>query len=361
MRKRQLKGLIATALLCNIDKDFELNNFTKTDYFLPVNMKHVSILLLEQVNLAGMENARQGLLEANAFLQQHGKAPYFDVQVVGVSAGVSLHKGLYSIQPEALIADIQKTDIILIPPVQQELGEAMQKNAAFYAWIRTQHAAGAEVVSLCLGAFILASTGLLNERPCVTHWKANAAFNSLFPKVNLLSDKLLTDQDGLYTGGGAFSSVNLILYLIEKHIGRECAVYCSKIFQVDRGRQSQSPFIIFKGQKDHADEEVKKVQLFIEENFHVPISIEQLSADVSLGRRTLERRFRKATANSPLEYLQRVRIEAAKKLLEEGYKTINEVMYEVGYNDAKSFRELFKKMTGLKPIDYRMKFSLIAG
>lgn len=321
-------------------------------------MKHVSILLLEQVNLAGLDNARQGLLEANQFLILQGKEPMFDVQVVGVQKNVMINKGLFAINAHKQITEVSKTDLIIIPPVQSPLEDAVMKNSDFIPWICSQRKKGAEIVSLCMGAFILARTGLLDDRDCVTHWKAGDAFKSLFPKVNLVSEKILTDHDGLYTGGGAFSSVNLILYLIEKMIGRECAVYCSKIFQVDLGRQTQSPFIIFKGQRNHADELVIQVQQYIESNYAEKLSIEAICEVFGVNRRTFERRFKKASANSPIEYLQRVRMEAAKKLLEEGYKTISEIVFEVGYTDMKAFRDVFKKVTGTTPIDYRSKFCI---
>ncbi|WP_317168730.1 GlxA family transcriptional regulator [Cyclobacterium plantarum] len=215
-------------------------------------MKHVSILLLHHVNLAGMENARQGFLEANVFLEQQGQSPMFDVEIVGQDRKVSIDRGLYTIEADRLLNEVQKTDMILIPPVQKDLtSEALKKNQGFFPWIKDKRDKGAQVASLCLGAFILGCTGLLNGKSCVTHWRAAPDFKKLFPEINMVPDKILTDEDGIYTGGGAFSSANLILYLIEKQVGKEAAIYCSKIFQIDRGRNSQSPFIIFTGQKDH--------------------------------------------------------------------------------------------------------------
>ncbi|MCC5929137.1 MAG: helix-turn-helix domain-containing protein [Cyclobacteriaceae bacterium] len=319
-------------------------------------MKHVSILLLENVNLAGLENARQGLIEANRFLTERGFDPYFKVQIVGLKPQIKINGGLYLIRADTIISEVSKTDIVIIPPVQPDLNRAIQSNQKFFSWIRMQRKMGADVVSLCLGAFILAGSGIIDNKDCVTHWKFGEVFQSLFPKVNLLSDKILTANDGIYTGGGAFSSVNLILYLIEKSIGRECSVYCSKIFQVDLGRNSQSPYIIFKGQRKHADHLVHEAQLFIESQYTEKITVDVLCDKLGLSRRTFERRFKKATANSPLEYLQRVRVEAAKTRLEEAGMTIGEIAYVVGYSDMKAFREIFKRFTGISPIEYRAKF-----
>jgi transcriptional regulator GlxA family with amidase domain len=175
--------------------------------------------------------------------------------------------------------------------------------------------------------------------------------------VHLVEDKIITDEQGIYSSGGAFSYLNLILYLIEKYAGREIAVLAAKAFQIDIDRRSQSPFIIFHGQKDHEDEQVKKVQEFIETNSHKKLSVDQLAARFALGRRNLERRFKKATSNTIIEYIQRVKIEAAKKSFETSRDNINEVMYSVGYVDTKAFRTVFKKITGLSPIDYRNKYN----
>ncbi|MFC4871883.1 GlxA family transcriptional regulator [Negadavirga shengliensis] len=322
-------------------------------------MKHVSILLLHQANLAGFDNVRQGLMEANRHQTLMGNPEIFHVETIGLEPLIVIENGFYAAKPDKLIDQVEKTDIIIIPPVQENLAEAIKKNRDFLPWICNHYQNGAQVVSLCMGAFILASTGLLDGRNCVTHWRAGEAFRMLFPNVKLLSDKLLTDEDNLYTGGGAFSSVNLIIYLIEKMAGRETAIYCSKIFQVDVGRQSQSPFIIFKGQKCHEDEEVKKAQAYIEENYPERITVNELCDRFGVGRRTFERRFKKATANTVIEYIQRIRIEAAKKSLEAGQKTVNEVMYDVGYNDPKAFRDVFKKVSGMTPVDYRGRFQMV--
>lgn len=234
------------------------------------------------------------------------------------------------------------------------------KNAAFYPWICQQYKRGAYVASLCLGAFILAQTGLLDHKKCVTHWRANETFKQLFPTVKLLPDKIITEQERLFTGGGAFSSANLMLYIIEKFAGKEATHYCTNIFQIDAQRSSQMPFIIFNNQKDHGDSVILGVQEYIENHYPEKLTIANLSNKAKLGRRTFERRFKAATYNTPLEYIQRIRIEAVKKKLEKEYKTIQKVMFEVGYNDAKSFRDLFKKYTGMTPFDYKAKFNTLS-
>src|SRR5262245_8884185 len=179
----------------------------------------------------------------------------------------------------------------------------------------------------------------------------------MFPQVNLQTDKLITDENGIYTNGGAYSFLNLIIYLVEKYFDRQTAIFCSKVFQIEMDRQSQSPFTIFRGQKLHGDEMVKKAQAYLESNLHEKISVEQLSSRFAVGRRNFDRRFIKATGNTPIEYLQRVKIESAKKAFETSRKTIHEVMYDVGYADQKAFRETFRKITGMSPLEYRVKYN----
>jgi transcriptional regulator GlxA family with amidase domain len=182
-------------------------------------------------------------------------------------------------------------------------------------------------------------------------------FRKMYPDVELVEDKIITDEHGIYSSGGAFSYLNLILYLIEKYASRDMAVVCAKIFQIDIDRSTQSPFVIFRGQKDHEDEPVKKAQEYIETNFQDKITVDHLASLLAVGRRNLERRFKKATSNTVAEYIQRVKIEAAKASLESSRENVNEVMYKVGYTDTKAFRTIFKRITGLSPMQYREKYN----
>jgi transcriptional regulator GlxA family with amidase domain len=182
-------------------------------------------------------------------------------------------------------------------------------------------------------------------------------FRNMFPGVNLSDDRIITSQNGLYSSGGATSYWNLLLYLVEKYTNREMAILASKFFLLDFSRNSQSPFIMFRGQKEHDDCEILKAQEFIEHHYQDKITIDLLCDKFGMVRRTFERRFKKATNNTVIEYMQRVKTEAAKKQLEHGRKTVNEVMYDTGYNDPKAFRDVFKRITGMSPIDYRNKYS----
>jgi transcriptional regulator GlxA family with amidase domain len=324
-------------------------------------MKHLTIIVPDgQSNLSSVASiigAYEVFTSANRYWKQTGKNELFKIELAGISKQADFYDGIFSIRPQTNISAISKTSLIIIPSLIRTYEKAVKGNKLLIDWIGKQYKSGAEVATICTGAFMLASTGLLDGKSCATHWSAVDTFRRQFPKVNLQADKLITDEDGIYTNGGAYSFLNLIVYLIEKYYDRQTAIYCSKVFQIEIDRNSQSPFTIFTGQKLHDDEMVKKAQAYIESKLHEKISVEHLSSRFSVGRRNFDRRFIKATGNTPVEYSQRVKIESAKKELENSRKTINEVMYEVGYSDVKAFREVFRKITGMSPQEYRRRYN----
>lgn len=320
-------------------------------------MKHISILVPEGAILGSLEGSRQLLTQVNEFFKDKGEPPIFKVQLVGLSKETNLSGGSFTVNTDLLLNDVKKTDLIIIPAIDGEINNALEKNRAFIPWIIKQYKGGAEVASLCLGAFLLAATGLLNGKKCATHWLAANTFRKMFPDVNLVTEKIITDEKGLYSSGGAFSYLNLILHLIEKYAGHDMAVLSAKVFAIEIERNNQLSFTIFQGQKEHEDEEIKKAQEFIEKNYQDKITVNQLTSMFAIGRRNFERRFKKATSNTVIEYIQRVKMEAAKKGLETSRKNVNELMYEVGYSDIKAFRTVFKRITGKSPIDYRNKYN----
>jgi transcriptional regulator GlxA family with amidase domain len=320
-------------------------------------MRHVSILVPNEAVLASIEDPRYMFTAANEFLESKGRQPLFQVQLVGLTKEVKLHNGSFTVHVDAVIGDIKRTDIVFIPALIGDMKAGLERNKDLFPWIIKQYNQGAEVASLCIGAFILASTGLLNGKKCSTHWRSANEFRAMFPEVELVDDRIITEEQGLYSSGGANSYWNLLLYLLEKYTDREIAIIASKVFAVEIDRKSQSPFIMFNGQKEHADESVRLAQEFIENNVSDKITVEELAMKFAVGKRNFERRFKKATNNTPVEYIQRVKIEAAKKGLETSRKNVNEVMYDVGYSDTKAFRTVFKKITGLSPADYRSKYN----
>jgi transcriptional regulator GlxA family with amidase domain len=323
-------------------------------------MKHITIIAPDgQTNLgtvACIAGAYEIFTRANDYFKENGGKQLFKIEIAGITQHTDLAGGLFSVKTHVHISDIGKTNLIIIPSLDS-FEKAQKGNVGIVDWIEKQYKNGAEIASMCRGAFMLASAGLLDGKSCSTHWNFANQFRALFPKVNLQTDELITDENGIYTNGGAYSFLNLVLYLVEKYYDRQTAIFCSKVFQIEMDRQSQSPFIIFKGQKQHGDEMVQKAQAYIESQLTKKISIEILSSKFSIGRRNFDRRFIKATGNTPIEYVQRVKVESAKKSFETTRKSINEVMYEVGYSDLKAFREIFRRFTGVSPLAYRNTYN----
>ena len=320
-------------------------------------MKNISILVPETAVVESVADPRYMFTAVNEFLKSAGKEPMFNVQLVGATREVRLNDGLFSIHTDAVLKDARKPDIVFIPAITPPLDLALKLNRDLLPWIVDQYNDGAEVASLCIGAFLLAEAGLLQGKSCSTHWLFANEFRNRYPDIELVDKRIVTEQSGIYTSGGANSYWNLLLYLVEKYTNREMAILASKYFVLDIERTSQSPFSIFKGQKEHNDPDIVKVQEFIEANYQDKITVDELCDRFGIARRTFERRFKKATNNTVLEYWQRVKIEAAKRQLEMSRKTIGEVMYEVGYNDTKAFRDIFKKVTSMSPVDYRNKYN----
>jgi transcriptional regulator GlxA family with amidase domain len=324
-------------------------------------MKHLTIIVPNGQNnlttIACIAGAYEIFATANGHWKEIGKKELFKIELAGVSKKVEFHNGLLTLKPQINISAITKTNLIIIPAFNYTYRKVVNENKSLISWIEKQYKKGAEVASICTGAFMLASAGLLDGKVCSTHWAAENNFRVMFPKVNLQTEKLITDENGVYTNGGGYSFLNLMIYLVEKYYDRQTSIYCAKVFQIEMDRQSQSAFTIFTGQKLHGDEMVKEAQAYIENNLHKKISVEDLSTLFSVGRRNFDRRFIKATGNTPVEYVQRVKIESAKKAFETSRKTINEVMYQVGYSDVKAFREVFRKITGMSPLEYRAKYN----
>ena len=321
-------------------------------------VKHISVLVPKgDASLACINGAYSAFNMVNTFLEAKGMPAAFRVQLVGLTSTPHIYDRLFTVAPDLTLDEINETDLIVIPAVNGKWDDVIEQNKNFFPWIAKQHKNSAEVASLCVGAFLLASTGLVTGKKCATHWLAENDFRKMFPDVDLVAEKVITDEQGVYSSGGATSFWNLLLYIIEKYTNREMAVLIAKYYEIEIDRYSQSSFIMFKGQKEHEDEPVKRAQEFIENNFQDRLTVDQLADMFALGRRSLERRFKKATSNTVVEYIQRVKMEAAKKSLESGSKNVNEVMYDIGYSDVKTFRTIFKKVTGLSPIEYRNKYS----
>jgi transcriptional regulator GlxA family with amidase domain len=322
-------------------------------------MKKVTFLIADGVlKPSGLFGAIEVFEKANEFYLSREENAFYDIQLAGSNLQQKLLNGSFQLTIAPLTA-VGQTDLILLPGFDFQHDFGIRTSTVLLDWVKTQYDRGAEVASLCTGTFLLAATGLLEGAPCATHWKAADHFRALFPGLDLHTNKILTEHQGIYTAGGAVSSLNLILYLVEKYNGREVALYCSKVLQIDIDRNSQAPFLLFDGLKDHKDDTIRQVQAFIEQHIGDRLTVERLAERCAMDRINFSRRFKKATQLSPADYIQRIKIEAAKRRLESTTKQINEVMYEVGYGDVKAFRQTFKKIAGMTPGDYRNKFNNI--
>jgi transcriptional regulator GlxA family with amidase domain len=320
-------------------------------------MKHISILVLNNATLTSLDGTHQLFTRVNDFLKYYGQQPFYQIDLVGTTGETLLNDGLYTIKATKTIDEKLKTDLIIIPIICGDYSKTIDLNKAFTGWITAQYGNGAEIASLCVGSLFLASTGVLDGKNCAAHWAVRNDFQNMFPLVNVLDETIMTDENGIYTSGGTYSYLNLLLHIVEKHVGREISILASKMFEIDIDRKTQHQFSIFSGQKRHNDTEVLNAQDYIEKHTAEKIAVEELCAKYAVQRRTFERRFKKSTGNSVSEYIQRVKVETVKKQLETGRKTINEIVYEVGYNDLNAFRGVFKKYVGMSPVEYRKKYA----
>ncbi|HYF33488.1 MAG TPA: helix-turn-helix domain-containing protein [Chitinophagaceae bacterium] len=320
-------------------------------------MKQVSILALKDSNFASIIDARAVFLKVNSLLVAAGQRKAFEVKIIGTNGETRLSDGLFTIHAEALTERLSKTDLIIIPALNGDMMSATHNNRFFVDWIVKQYKKNAEVASLCTGAFMLAFTGLLKNKKCTTHWQYANEFRYFYPNVELIDEKIIVEHNGLYSSGGSNAYWNLLLFLVEKFVTREMSIQIAKHFVVNLDKVNQTPFIIFNGLKDHDDAQILESQEYIEENYAEKITVDELADKLHLTRRTFERRFKKCTHCSVIEYLQKVRIEASKKELEAGRKSIDEIIIEVGYSDTQTFRDIFKRFTGTTPVEYKNRYA----
>jgi len=228
-------------------------------------------------------------------------------------------------------------------------------------WVSRAHASGAVACAACAGVFFLAGAGILSGRTATTHWALAGEFAARHPDVRLEPERLLVDGGDFVCAGGVTACFDLALHIVARFASPDLAASCARSLILDPGRARQTPYMNLAGVLEHGDEAVARAQRWLEENHGGPVVIDRLAAMVNLGGRTLLRRFRKATGRSPGEYLQALRIEHAKRLLESSGEGVEAVMERVGYRDAPAFYRLFKTMTGLTPGEYRRRFRIGGG
>lgn len=323
-------------------------------------MIKVAILVFEDCtpisSIGAMEILRQSQAYYHPGLQANFPPPFFDVKLVSLKGKYVNASNGYPVYCHNEIAEVEKVDLVLISSLDEKAEHLLPSLADYAPWLRKQHEAGADIVSMCTGSFLLAESGLLDGKSATTHWALADQFKKRYPKVNLKSEKIIVDEGRVCTCGGALSYSNLMIYLVEKYIGKDVAINLSKFLVADLWKHPQSSYAIFALQKSHSDEVILRAQEFIEQTYNKELPIEELASRFAVSARNFIRRFKKATGNTPGQYVQRVRIEAAKKYLEIEGDSVQNITFDVGYEDMSTFRKLFKKYTGLSPVDYRKKY-----
>jgi len=286
-----------------------------------------------------------------------GPAPRISAKLVSAGPSKNLRAaGGLELRCDATLRDAGRADLIVVPAVDPDIDEHLARNEAVTPWLRRQFQAGADVASACTGAFILGAAGLLRGRAATTHWAFQPLLAERYPGVRLKPQAVLVDQGRVVTAGGATSFINLTLFLVERLLGPQVAWAASRMFLVDPNKAPQGAYAMFSSQKSHGDTGILRAQELVEADVASVPAVEDLARQVAMSSRTFVRRFHAATGNTPRDYIQRVRVEAAKRLLENGPGSVGEVARHVGYGDVVAFRRLFTRTTGLTPADYRARY-----
>lgn len=317
----------------------------------------IAVLALEGCVASSVAGPLDVFAAANRVSRDLGQGEPFAARIVRLEPGAvrSFH-GL-PVAPQEVARPGERFDLVLVPAVFDNLaGVVGERKAA--AWLAGQHAAGARVAGVCAGAFLLAEAGLLDSREATTHWALAGEFSRRYPRVALKPELLLVDTGDVLTAGGVTAYLDLCLHLVARLASPELAALCAKVLLVEPGRRFQAPYALHTAPRGHGDAAILKAQDWLEAHLAGPVRIADAARAANLGERTLLRRFRKATGDTPLDYVQRLRIESAKRLLETTPRTVDDIAAAVGYADPTSFRRLFKARTGLTPDGYRRRFAV---
>jgi transcriptional regulator GlxA family with amidase domain len=283
----------------------------------------------------------------------------FEVEIVSETGEAANGFSNFPIHAQRSIRTKFQYDLIYVPGFVGNLEELLPNQAKLINWLKRQHKKGVILSAACNGNFLLAEAGVLNGKKATTHWSLINIFRKRYKEIMLEPEKIIIDNGSVLSAAGVTAYFNLALFLIERYGSKELALTSAKVFLVDSGRKIQTPYQMYQVSKNHGDEEIVTIQDWLETNFDEDITLERMMEVCNLGKKTLMRRFKKVTGETPLIYLQKLRIENAKRLLESKRVPFNEITWKVGYNDVSSFHKVFKSQTGLTPLEYRSKFSMI--
>ena len=315
---------------------------------------HVTLLMAKHCSAASATLALEVLYAANVFHGNGNKC--FDVVTASLDGEPVMTSSGQQMTVDSSIENVVATDIVLIPGFIFTLKEAMGSFTSYQGWLQKQHNAGATIASMCNSAFLLADSGLLDGRRATTHWAFTDFFRRRHPDVNLDETQIICDDGELITSGGATAAMDLLLHLIRRFVSLDLAQTCGRYLLVDSIRSGQTPYAQWSMPKNHPDTSIMKVQQWLESNIACSITIDELGKAFGFGVRNFKRRFKEATGYTPLAYVQILRVEKAKVLLESTRMNVDGITQAVGYEDTNSFRRLFTKHVGLTPTEYRKKF-----
>ena len=263
------------------------------------------------------------------------------------------------LSPKCALPAITHSDLVLVPTIGGDLEQVVKANGPLLEQLKRFYLAGAKIASNCTGAFLLAEAGLLKNKSATTHWGYESLFKQRYPDVNLDIDKIITYEEGVYCSGGGVAWLDLVLLLIADFCGEQVAEETAKAHVLDHSRTNQRAYTSIQQKTLHGDSDIAKAQHYVLKNYQKPLTSETLASIANMSLRTFARRFKQACAMTPQQYIQSVRIERARKLLDSTTKPIESIVFEVGYSDLSSFIQLFKKWVGQSPHQYRVRQRMI--
>jgi len=323
-------------------------------------MKKVVVLAFNNCLTSSVIGVLDVLEICNNFwkIQENTEQNYFEVQLVTVNGKPVSSFNSIPIKPACSLKEINNVDLIIIPPVMNKIDQALRENVHLISWLVKLHSQGSTIASICTGIFFLGEAGLLYGKKATTNPLVASLFQESYPGVQLDLYQILIDEGDIITSGPTYAFVDLMIYLVEKYCGLEVALQCSKLLLHDKNRTKQTPYFMASIQRSHQDEEIKKIQDWLETNCTKrTLAIELVANQFHMSPRNMVRRFRKVTGCTPLVYLQKLRVDIAKEKLERTQLSIDEITNDVGYTDSKSFGRLFKRHTSLSLTEYRNRFS----
>lgn len=282
--------------------------------------------------------------------------PLFAVETASITGEVVASDGPLALLPARAMSDVQEVDLIMVPATGLATDELLARHGPVVPWLKRWHRRGAHIAGICSGVALLAEAGLLDGKPATTHWGLVDFYREKYPHVDWQPERFITDADNVYCGGGVYASLDLSLYLVEKFGGHELSVQCAKSLLIDTPRTWQSGYSAPPPRSDHTDQRIREAQDWLHEHYREAFQFESLARQLGMSHRNFARRFKQATGESPLTYLQKLRIAQSKALLEREQRTIQEIARAVGYEDLIFFRRLFKRHTGMSPQAYRRRF-----